>query len=425
LSNLLATLRTSTSALDAMTEAVAITQNNVMNAGTAGYARQKVSLQALQFSPAMGYTGGVKNGALHSSRDLYIERSVRIQVGKAAAAETSTISLTKLEQALPISAGNSVPAALNRIYSAFSAWSVAPADRATKEQIITAAENVALSFRSTAQTLSDVATDNATEIRTVVDRVNRLAGRIQQFNADIRNGARNDAGIEAGIHATLEELSADVNVEVNIQDDGTYTMLLNGDTKLVIGLKQYELSVTSAAVQSHTSGRLGALIQFRDGVLADQRQQLDRLAEKVAERLGEFFTGSTAANLSVNPTLDASTLSAVDAGPPAVANGKAVKLAVLANPVAATDKLDDMSFTEFYGRIASEVGGKLSEARFDEESQVQLANQAAAFRDRISGVSLDEEAIQLVEFQRSYQANARLIAAIDDLMEIAVNIGRA
>ena len=425
MSNLLATLRKSTSALDAMTDAVAITQNNVMNAGTAGYARQKVSLEALQFNPETGYAGGVKNGKLHSARDIYIERAVRIQAGKTAAAQTSAISLTKLEQALPISAGGSVPSALNRLYSAFSAWAVAPEDRGSKEQILTTAEGVAASFRNTARTLSEVERDNSTEIRAVVDRVNRLAGRIQQFNADIRSGSVNDAGVDAGIHATLEELSADANIEVNVQEDGTYTLLLNGETPLVIGQKQYELSVDSDTVQTHTGGRLGALLQFRDGALANERQQLDRLAEKIADRLSEFFTGSTAATLTVNPTLDGSTLSAVDSGPPPVANGKALQLAALANPVNAADKLDGMSFTEFYGQIAADVGGKLSEARFEEQSQTQLAAQAAAFRDRVSGVSLDEEAIHLVEFQRSYQANARMIAAIDELMEIAVNIGRA
>jgi flagellar hook-associated protein 1 len=183
MSSLFSTLRSSTSALDAITEAISITQNNVMNAGSAGYARQTVNLQALRFNPATGYGGGVTNGSLQSARDVYVERTVRIQNGRAAAAETSVISLTKLESALPISAGAAVPSALDKLYRAFSAWAVAPDDLASKQNVAAAAEQVSGSFRNTAQMLSDIAADNSAEIQSVVERVNRLAGRIQKFNA--------------------------------------------------------------------------------------------------------------------------------------------------------------------------------------------------------------------------------------------------
>jgi flagellar hook-associated protein 1 FlgK len=425
MSSLFSTLRSSTSALDAITEAISITQNNVMNAGSAGYARQTVNLQALRFNPATGYGGGVTNGSLQSARDVYVERTVRIQNGRAAAAETSVISLTKLESALPISAGAAIPSALDKLYRAFSAWAVAPDDLASKQNVAAAAEQVSGSFRNTAQMLSDIAADNSAEIQSVVERVNRLAGRIQKFNAEVRTGAMPDAGVEAGIHATLDELGGDIHVEVNVQEDGTYTLLLDGETPLVIGDKQYELQVSSDAVQNHRGGRLGALLDFRDGALSDQRQELDRLADKIATRLDEFFTGSTAHTLTLEPSLNPASLSAADPGPPPVANGKALQLAALAKPTDANDKLDGRSFTEFYGQLASNTGGKLSEARFEEKSQAQLSAQAVSFREQVSGVSLDEEAVQLLQFQRAYQASARMVAAIDELMEIAVNLGRA
>ena len=61
MSNLLASLRSSTTSLAAITEAVAIIQNNVTNAGTAGYAKQRVSLQAVEFDAKGGLAGGVSN----------------------------------------------------------------------------------------------------------------------------------------------------------------------------------------------------------------------------------------------------------------------------------------------------------------------------------------------------------------------------
>ena len=117
-------------------------------------------------------------------------------------------------------------------------------------------------------------------------------------------------------------------------------------------------------------------------------------------------------------------LDAVEPGPPPVENGKALQLAALANPAKSNDKLDGLSFTEFYGQIASGIGGKLNDSKFNQQSQQQLSAQVKSFRDQISGVSLDEEAIHLLEFQRAYQASARMVSAIDDMLQIAVNLGK-
>lgn len=421
MSNLFATLRSSVSSLEAITEAVAITQNNVMNANSAGYARQKVQLQAREFDPKGGQAGGVFNGALGSSRDQYVERSLRTQQGRASAAETSVQSLTKLEQTLPVSAGASIPSSLNRLYSSFSAWSVAPDDLGSKQNVITAVNGVVTSFQGTARKQAEVANDNANQIQTVVDRINRLAGRIKEYNHQVRTGSSADAGVDAGIHATLEELSGDADVDVLLQEDGTYTLLLAGERPLVIGAEAYQLTVGSPEVDSHTGGNLGALVHFRDNTLADQRTELDRLAEKIATRMSEFFTGTTAQTLAVNPALQASTMSA--AAPP-VANGKALQLAKLANPTDANDMLDGRSFTDFYGDLASSAGSKLNDAKFESQSQTALFAQVQAFRNRISGVSMDEEAVRMMEYQRAYQASSRMIATIDELLQIAVNLGR-
>ncbi|MEJ7607204.1 MAG: flagellar basal body protein [Bryobacteraceae bacterium] len=63
MSNLLASLRTSSGALDALQQSVAVSQNNVTNASTPGYARQRLRMTALEFAPSQGFMGGVKAGA--------------------------------------------------------------------------------------------------------------------------------------------------------------------------------------------------------------------------------------------------------------------------------------------------------------------------------------------------------------------------
>ncbi len=292
MSNLFSSLRSSTGALNAITNAITIMQNNVTNAGSAGYAKQKVSLQALQFDPDTGLAGGVKNGQLASSRDEYMERAVRSQEGKSTAADTETVALSKLEQILQLSSGDSIPTALDGLYKAFSAWAVAPNDQASKANVLTAAGNVASSFQLTARRLSDLANDNVSQIRSTVDEVNRLAGRIQEFNKQVRSGSVNDAGVDAGIHATLEELSANANVEASRQEDGTYTLLLAGEHPLVIGTDQYKLSASfDVPVLPRRLIRRSAASADIDLRRSEHHVFYQRLEARSADRFPAQYTG--------------------------------------------------------------------------------------------------------------------------------------
>jgi flagellar hook-associated protein 1 len=468
MSNLFASLNSSAGALQVVTEALAITQNNIMNAGSAGYAKQRPTLLARDFDPAQGLAGGVALGPVQSARDEYVERSVQLQNGKTAAAESEVGSLTKLEQALQLSSADSIPTAMNRLFQSFSAWAAAPEDLASKQNVVATAQELAASFNRTSQKLADLTEDNALEIRSTVDGINRLAGRIQEFNAKIRSGSAADAGIDAGIHATLDELGASANVQALRQADGTFTLLLGGEHPLVVGTQHYPLSVGFNAPPSppavfgdapppaqilNSSGqdvtssiedaRLGALLQFRHETLAAvqgdsmREGEINRLAKKISDRVNEawpppsqpfFVYGvshvAVAHTLAVNPAIAPALLDAAEPGPPPVANGKALALAELAKPVDANDKLDGQSFAEYFGGMGARVGSKLNDAKFEQHSHKQLSAQLESFRNQMSGVSIDEEALQMMQFQKAYQASARMVSVIDEMLEVAVNIGR-
>jgi flagellar hook-associated protein 1 len=86
------------------------------------------------------------------------------------------------------------------------------------------------------------------------------------------------------------------------------------------------------------------------------------------------------------------------------------------------DKIDGISFTEFYGQIAGFAGDQLNQANNNAQVQQSLLAQAKDLRDQFSGVSLDEEATILIQFQRAYQANSRFISVLDQLTQAAIDI---
>jgi flagellar hook-associated protein 1 FlgK len=94
----------------------------------------------------------------------------------------------------------------------------------------------------------------------------------------------------------------------------------------------------------------------------------------------------------------------------------------MAAPTDDADKIDGVSYSEFYGGMAASVGSQLQTAQNAQQVGQSLLAQARNQRQQMSGVSLDEEAMTLVEFQRAYEANARFITVLDQLTMDTINI---
>ena len=201
-----------------------------------------------------------------------------------------------------------------------------------------------------------------------------------------------------------------------------------------------------------TGGQLGALVATHNQVLASllgdasQPGHLNQLAQAFADRVNQLLTAgnvsdgpppvagsalfsydtsnatNTAATLAVVPGMTPDQLAAIDPGPPYVSNGMALQLAGLANPQNAADKVGTLSYVEYFGGLAAEVGRELSAAQDQQTIQQQVVAQTQSLRQQISGVSLDEQAVLLVQFQRAYEANAKLVSVLSDLTATAVNI---
>jgi flagellar hook-associated protein 1 FlgK len=115
-------------------------------------------------------------------------------------------------------------------------------------------------------------------------------------------------------------------------------------------------------------------------------------------------------------------LAAIDPGPPYAAGGTALALAGMGQSGEPEDMIDGMGFVAYYGAIAARVG-RQTQAAGDEQSNAAVgAAQARSLRDQLSGVSLDEEAVYLIQFQRSYQAIAKMIAVLDTLADSTLQL---
>ena len=107
-----------------------------------------------------------------------------------------------------------------------------------------------------------------------------------------------------------------------------------------------------------------------------------------------------------------------------MSNGVPLALSALANPLQDADKVDGLSFSQFFGKLAAYVGSKLNDGQNNLDVQQSLLSQAKDLRQQYQGVSLDEEATILMQFQRAYQATSKFLTVLDQLTETTIKILR-
>jgi len=207
MSNLLASLTNSGNALDVFQRALNVVQNNVSNSSTAGYASQSLILTAQPLVVTGGLAGGVAANGLQDSRDQYAEEQVQQQtqtLGKytAQAQATSTI-----ESYFDVSGTGGLPAALNDLLSAFSAWSAAPNDATARQTVLSSADSLASSVNGLANSLSSTSQELDGQIGSTVSQINSLATQIQQYNAQRLQETEPDPGVDAQLNSALDSLS--------------------------------------------------------------------------------------------------------------------------------------------------------------------------------------------------------------------------
>src|SRR5579862_9000845 len=120
MSGLFSTLNSGLSALTAFDQALQVSQNNVSNASTPGYAKQVATLEALPFQPANGLTGGVDAGNPASARDEYLEQAVRSQNESLGSFTAQSQALSSIESIFSISDQSGLSGALSNLSQSFS-----------------------------------------------------------------------------------------------------------------------------------------------------------------------------------------------------------------------------------------------------------------------------------------------------------------
>ncbi len=431
--------------------ALQVTENDVTNANTPGYAKQAVALVAMPFDLVTGMPGGVSLGPTQSSRSQYAEQAVRAQQTASGYEQQKVSDLSTTQNFFSVSGTSGIGPDMSNLFSSFSQLSITPNDAVARQTVLNDATTVAQDFNDAAAGVSNQLNGLRQQTTGTIGSINQLAGTIANINAQHRvdfNGSV-DAGVDAQLNSTLEQLSQLVNFSTLQQPDGTVSVYIGGQTPLVMADHAYaiqgDFSTPQTAIISSTGtditsqltgGQLGAQLDDNNNVLPSYVNSLNTLAQTLADQVNNGLnngidqngaapvsnlftynaTAGAATTLAVNP-LTPDQIAAASPGAPG-GNGNALALASLANAPA----VNGYTLAQAYGNLGGQVGSDLSSATSDQSTAQSLLSQAESLRQQISGVSLNQEAENLMQYQQSYDAISKMLATLNNLSLTEINI---
>lgn len=453
MSNLFTSLGNAADNLRVFERALTVVQNNVANASTPGYVRQTQTFTAKALALSGGLAGGVEAGELQNSRNRFAEQAVwRYQSAYEYQAQKQA-SLTSVEDTFRITAGMGITGSLDRLFQAFSQLSVAPNDGALRQNALDQAKNLTVSFNQMAADLAMADGEISRQIGTTTDQINEIARQLAFVNSQRRSSFSSiqDTGLDAQLHNLLEELSGLTDFVSIPLEDGSVSVFVGGQTLLVAGDRYFSVSAHSTPAGSFiqdqngaditdqvSAGKLAALLEVRNSILPSYTNELNTLAASVADQINavlalgidatgnpptvDLFSyasaGTAAATLSI-ASFSSGDLALAQPGAPN-GNGNVLNLMELANLKTTAGE----TFTNYYANLASRAGRELSSSIQAQQTAQQALDQSKVFRADISGVSLDEEAALMLQYQRSYQAMAQMFTTVNQMMDTLMAMAR-
>lgn len=446
-------------ALATSQRAMDVTGHNIANANAPGFSRQRAVLAATEGHPApiMTRTGapalvgtGVAVKAIRRLQSAFLENQARLVAAESGSWDRRYEALSRLEALTNEPGEAGLHALLDRFWGSWQALSTNPASSSLRQATVQAASSLADGLNRMDRQLRQLQANADEGVRNDVVHINGLAQQVNDLNTAIRvalGAGDNPNDLLDQRDVVLRELASLANATVRDNGDGSLSVSLGGQDLVQrfgvnllevvslpgTGFGEVRWSATGT-VATFGAGTLAGTLEMRDSIYGGFLSDLDQLADAIVARTNElhrsgfdrqqppqpgadFFDPAVggARGFAVSPAVaaDLSLLAVSADGEPG--NG-AVAVAIAAVRHERLAALGDTGVDDYYRSLVASLGVLGQEANRAIQTQSVLARQIENQRSQVSGVSLDEEMIELMKHQHVYNAAARLLTAMDEMV---------
>ncbi len=432
--------------------ALSIVSDNIANANNPNYNRRVVVLgtERPDYRASFTFGAGVKlDHVLRVSNEI-TERQIRNANQNFYSAQKQSLVLSQVESLYGEPSDYGLSNLINKFYESWDDLSVDPTSAPLRTGVIQAAQQLSEKIQNIHDDLTQIQSDMRADAKNMVNRINTITEQIHMLNKQIYEASvvgysPNDLLDKRD--ALLNELSQIANINVNIDKNNVANVSIGG-VFAVDGLHRVEFKVAQedgklkvqtedgAATVSLRGGELKAVTDIFANNIPKYLESLDALAQKIFDSVNNvhkkgytntnppqdgvlFFSSYENGKLEINEDiLDNANMIAVSKDGSNGNNEIALEIAGLKN----VTYEDGLTISENYSNYISEIANDIQVSSQDADSYNLVLSQLEQQKMQYAGVSTDEEMVNVLKYQKSYDAAAKLITLADDLLNTLINL---
>lgn len=465
-------MQTGRSGLLAAKSGIATSGHNIANANTEGFNRQRVQVNAeateSKNGPKAMIGRGVRDVRVNRVNDEYVEKQIREGNRNLAFTEERDVSLRQVEDIFNEMSGEGLNRVMTKFFNEFRKLSNDPDNEAIRQSVREASQAMVTDFHRIRKEVDEVRKHIDSRITGYVREMNALGEELKELNLKIKissigGASPNDLLDRRDI--VMKELASFVDLQAHKDNEGSYVVEIKGGGPFVSGTVSSKLhaetspadefgkvdgsldirsesSNSPTVTQSISGGKLGALIETRDKTLSAISGRMDEIAFNLAHAVNEIHSqgfnryGQQGVAYFKAPEQ-------IDRAAEVLELSDAVReninfIATAAQPDAPGDNRIALAITglqglklmndgkstldDFYNSIVADVGVATDRNRSAMNQNKDIVMQLGKMREQISGVSIDEETTNLLQFQHTFDASAKVIQIADEMLKTILDL---
>jgi flagellar hook-associated protein 1 FlgK len=455
------TFNTASSGLKAAQRALDATSQNIVNANTPGYSRQRVLTESVGAPAAASFhtgsrdavIGGVSVVDVSRIRDSFLEATRAAAGGRQAAITSQTDILTSAQLLLAEPGDSGLQSTLDSFYSSWHDLANAPGDAAAGAVVIQRGQAVSEQLRTVSNGLAAQWTTARNNLTDLVARTNQAASDLAKLNDSISAGQQSGKPVNELLDTRdtlVRQLASLTGASSSLDTSGRLSVNINGvtivsgnhwDAVALGGASDISAAVTDPPTLTVGSFTLPVESGSAAGLLATLRSDLPTISaeiDTVATRLigavntvyssgfapdgstgNSFFSGTDAKTIAVVPSSGSQL--AIAAAPGTLDGSVARTVGELSGDSVAATLLGTPGPSVAWRELTTSLGVQVQSLKTAQTVQDSVVAAAEDAVQSDAGVNLDEEMTNMMLFQRSYQASARVITTADEMLDTLIN----
>jgi len=448
--------------------------HNIANKNTEGFSRQRTeTMTNFAYGAGKNRIGtGSRQASIKRINNPYLEKQLGNEKSQLGFLKGQAEGLGRLEQVYNEQAVEGINHSMVKFFNSFRELSTNPESMAKRISVKESADLLTRDFNRVSEQLQDVRNDANTQAKITVTEINSITEEIATLNAQIQKieiggGFANDERDRRDV--LIKNLGELTEIKWAEGDDLTVTISTGANAILVAGTDARRLDAIPTAatdkkadgdfdiVYYHneyaeplvlteriTGGRLGGQLKVRDGDVREFQDKIDMLAFEITRQVNDLHTQGynafnqngtlffdpiagqqgAAAAMKMNGTVMGDMgriVAGMDPDRPGD-NRIANQIAELQYNKSLLDGTSSMD--EYYNGVVAELGLRTQQANHLMENQDGVVKQLENLRESVSGVNIDEEVANMIEWQKQFDASARVIRTADEMLETVINLRR-